>query len=50
MEGKYQYYFSPSPNIPVLKRPWKKGFFENNVEKGENAGNQHFLLSAQCFF
>ena len=24
--------------------------FENIVGKGENAGNQHFLLSPQCFF
>ena len=23
--------------------------FENIVEKEENAGNQHFLLSPQCF-
>ena len=23
--------------------------FENIVEKGENAGNQHFLLFPQCF-
>ena len=23
--------------------------FENSVGKGENAGNQHFLLSPQCF-
>ena len=23
--------------------------FENIVGKGENAGNQHFLLFAQCF-
>ena len=23
--------------------------FENNVGKGENAGNQHFLLFPQCF-
>ena len=22
---------------------------ENTVEKGENAGDQHFLLSQQCF-
>ena len=22
---------------------------ENNVGKGENAGNQHFLLFPQCF-
>ena len=23
--------------------------FENTVGKGENAGNQHFLLFSQCF-
>ena len=23
--------------------------FENNMGKGENAGNQHFLLFPQCF-
>ena len=23
--------------------------FENNVRKGENAGNQYFLLFPQCF-
>ena len=28
---------------------WKKAF-ENIVEKGENAGKQHFLLLPQCFF
>ena len=28
----------------LTKRP-----FENNVRKGENAGNQHFLLFPQCF-
>ena len=27
----------------------KKKAFENIVRKGENAGNQHFLLFAQCF-
>ena len=27
----------------------KKKPFENIVGKGENAGNQHFLLSRQCF-
>ena len=26
------------------------GLVENIVEKGENAGNQHFLLFPQCFF
>ena len=28
---------------------WKKKSFENIVEKGENEGNQHFLLFSQCF-
>ena len=28
----------------------KKKAFKNNVEKGENAGNQHFLLFPQCFY
>ena len=27
----------------------KKETFENIVRKGENAGNQHFLLVQQCF-
>ena len=27
----------------------KKKYFENIVGKGENAGNQHFLLFSQCF-
>ena len=27
----------------------KKNLFENIVGKGENAGNQHFLLFPQCF-
>ena len=27
----------------------KKIYFENIVGKGENAGNQHFLLFPQCF-
>ena len=27
----------------------KKKALENTVRKGENAGNQHFLLFAQCF-
>ena len=38
------YYTNPTLMIP-RKRP-----FENIVgEKGENAGNQHFLLFPQCF-
>ena len=28
----------------------KRKAFENIVGKEENAGNQHFLLSPQCFF
>ena len=34
--------------IPTLTTPRKKAF-ENIVGKGENAGNQHFLLFPQCF-
>ena len=32
-----------------LITPLEKKAFENIVEKGENAGNQHFLLFPQCF-
>ena len=32
-----------------LLTPLKKKAFENIVGKGENAGNQHFLLFPQCF-
>ena len=32
----------------LLKSPRRKAF-ENIVGKGENAGNQHFLLFQQCF-
>ena len=32
----------------LLKTQYKKPF-ENMVRKGENAGNQHFLLFPQCF-
>ena len=34
--------------IPTLNTSGKKAF-ENIVGKGENAGNQHFLLFPQCF-
>ena len=30
--------------IPTFNDPVKKRAFQNVVEKGENAGNQHFLL------
>ena len=29
--------------------PWKEDFWKNIMDKGENAGNQHFLLFPQCF-
>ena len=32
----------------LVNQMYKKPF-ENIVEKGENAGNQHFLLFPQCF-
>ena len=34
----------PSSNYHEDEKP-----FENIVGKGENAGNQHFLLFQQCF-
>ena len=34
--------------IPTYNNPEKESF-ENIVGKGENAGNQHFLLFPQCF-
>ena len=34
--------------LPLLKT-LKKTPFENIVGKGENAGNQHFLLFPKCF-
>ena len=36
------------PQYPLLTTLIKKAF-KNIVEKGENAGNQHFLLFPQCF-
>ena len=35
--------------IPTFNDPVKEAFKKNIVEKGENAGNQHFLLFPQCF-
>ena len=35
--------------ITTFNKPHKKEPFEDFVEKGENAGNQHFLLFPQCF-
>ena len=33
---------------PVLTSPRKRAF-ENILEEGENAGNEHFLLFPKCF-
>ena len=35
--------------IPSFNNPPEKSLFENNVGKGENAGNQDFLLFTQFF-
>ena len=40
--------YIPLPHIYEFWCPWRKAF-ENIVEKGENAGHQHFLLFPQCF-
>ena len=37
-----------SHKIPTFNDP-KEGGFENISGKGENAGNQHFLLFPKCF-
>ena len=37
------------PHNPNFQRPWERELFKNIVGKGENAGNQHFLLFPQCF-
>ena len=36
-------------NHPFFKRPVGIYLFEKIVGKGENAGNQHFLLFPLCF-
>ena len=41
--------FYLSPTQSRLLKTLSKKPFENIVEKGENAGNQHFLLFSQCF-
>ena len=43
---------NPLPELlhnPDFVHPWKSKVFENILGKGENAGNQHFLLFPQCF-
>ena len=44
-EDKYQ----PFTTNSKLLIPLENKASENIVEKGENAGNQHFLLFPQCF-
>ena len=41
--------FKPLPHNPDFQTTLKKKAFENIVGKGENAGDQHFLLFPQCF-
>ena len=41
-------YLIPYHTIPTLTT-LRKMPFENILGKGENAGNQHFLLFPQCF-
>ena len=43
----FQAVLNPLPHNPDFKRP--KKLFENIAGKGENAGNQHFLLFPQRF-
>ena len=45
MFGK-AYLFTTQSQLSTSLRKYP---FENIVEKGENAGNQHFLLFPQCF-
>ena len=35
--------------FPLFLTMFQKGWVENIVGKGENAGHQHFLLFPQCF-
>ena len=39
---------NPFPHNPKISQPWERGLLKT-VGKGENAGNQHFLLFTQCF-
>ena len=44
----WQKWFNPLSHNPDFYR-WKKAM-EDTARKGENAGNQHFLLFPQFFF
>ena len=51
-ELSYAQYFNPLKLFTTQSRlltTLRKKPFENIVGKGENAGNQHFLLLPQCF-
>ena len=57
VKNRDQYFYIPTPSfypltlyhtIPTLNDREKEAF-ENIVGKGENAGNQHFLLFPQFF-
>ena len=51
LSASQNFIISPPPNHD-FRRPCRKASlktFENIVGKGENAGNQHFLLFLQCF-
>ena len=41
--------FNPLPHNPEFLMSLRKELFGNIVGKGENVGNQHFLLFPQCF-
>ena len=45
---RFKYFLTLCQTIPSSKTLQNKAF-ENIVGKGENAGNQHFLLFPQCF-
>ena len=44
-----KFHSNPITQNPEFSRPFQEKSFENIMEKGENAGNQHFLLFPQCF-
>ena len=46
----FGHFFNSLPHNPDFKRPPSKKPFENMVGKGENAGNQHLLLSNNVFY
>ena len=48
------FFLEPSISLTLFHtipftQPGREAFFENFVRKGENVGNQHFLLFPQCF-